>query len=65
MWGLWWTKWHWGRFPPSTTVSLPNSHSSGYSTLIIIIIIIITIIYHPGLVQQAKEWPTSRRRKEF
>jgi hypothetical protein len=37
MWDLWWTKWSWGRFSPSTAVS-PN-----FST--------ITIIYHLGLVQ--------------
>jgi hypothetical protein len=23
MWDLWWTKWHWGRFSLSTSVSLP------------------------------------------
>jgi hypothetical protein len=23
MWELWWTKWHWGRFSPSTSVFLP------------------------------------------
>jgi hypothetical protein len=28
MWDLWWTKWHWGRFYPSTSVSLANSHSN-------------------------------------
>jgi hypothetical protein len=27
MWDLWWTKWHWGRFSPSTSVSPANSHS--------------------------------------
>jgi hypothetical protein len=32
MWDLWWTKWHWGRFSPSTSVSPANSHSTGYST---------------------------------
>jgi hypothetical protein len=41
MWDLWWTKWHGGRFSPSTLVSPANSHSTTYSTLIIIIIIII------------------------
>jgi hypothetical protein len=41
-WDLWWTKWHWGRFPPSTSVSPANSHSIDCSTF---------IIYHPGLVQ--------------
>jgi hypothetical protein len=49
MWYLWWKKWHWGRFSPSTSVSFANSHSTRYSTL---------IIYHPGLVQKAKYWPT-------
>jgi hypothetical protein len=27
MWDLWWTKWHCGRFSPSTSVSPANSHS--------------------------------------
>jgi hypothetical protein len=43
MWDLWWTRWHWGKFSPSISVSLANSHSTDCSTLI--------IIYHPGLVQ--------------
>jgi hypothetical protein len=38
---LWWTKWHWDRFPPSTSVSFANSQSTLCSTL----------IYHPGLVR--------------
>jgi hypothetical protein len=46
MWDLWWTKWCWGRFSPSTSVFPPNSHSTYCSTIII-------IIYQPGLVQQA------------
>jgi hypothetical protein len=50
MWDLWRTKWHCGRFSPSTSVSSANFHSTDCSTLIIIIIIII-IIYHPGLGQ--------------
>jgi hypothetical protein len=33
---MWWTKWHWGRFPPSTSVYPANSHSTDCSTLIII-----------------------------
>jgi hypothetical protein len=37
------TKWHWGGFPPSTSVSPANSHSTDCSTLI--------IVYHPGLVE--------------
>jgi hypothetical protein len=42
MWDLWWTNWYWGTFAPSASVSLADSHSTDYSTL---------IIYHPGLVQ--------------
>jgi hypothetical protein len=34
MWHLWWTKWHWGRFSPSTSVSLA-SHSTNFSIIII------------------------------
>jgi hypothetical protein len=37
----------WGRFSPSTSVSPANLHSD-CSTI---------IIYHLGLVQQAKQWP--------
>jgi hypothetical protein len=55
MWDLWWTKWRWGRFSPNASVSPANSHSTGCFTLVIIIIII--IIYQPGLVQHAKQWP--------
>jgi hypothetical protein len=35
MWGLWWTKWHWGRFCASISVSFAN-HFTDCSTLIII-----------------------------
>jgi hypothetical protein len=48
MWDLWWTKWYWGMFSPSSSVSPANSHSTDCSTI---------IIYHPGLVQQDKQWP--------
>jgi uncharacterized integral membrane protein len=41
MWDLWWTKWRWGRFSPSTLVSSVNSHFNDYFTI---------IIYRPGLV---------------
>jgi hypothetical protein len=34
MWGLWWTKRHWGRISPSTLVSLAN-HSTNFSIIII------------------------------
>jgi hypothetical protein len=40
-WDLWWTKWRWGRFSPSTSVSLANLHSTNCST--------ITLFYHLGL----------------
>jgi hypothetical protein len=33
MWGLWWTKRHWGRFPPSTSVSPANHHSTNLSII--------------------------------
>jgi hypothetical protein len=33
MWGLWWTKRHWGRFSRSTSVS-PANHSSNFSIII-------------------------------
>jgi hypothetical protein len=36
-----WTKWRWGRFSPSTSVSPANLHSTNCST--------ITLIYHLGL----------------
>jgi hypothetical protein len=34
MWGLWWTKRHWDRFSPSTSVS-PANHSTKFSIIII------------------------------
>jgi hypothetical protein len=34
MWGLWWTKRHWGRFSPSTSIS-PAIHSTNLSIIII------------------------------
>jgi hypothetical protein len=45
MWDLWWTKWRWRRFSPSTLVSTANLYSTNCST--------ITIIYHLGLIQEA------------
>jgi hypothetical protein len=39
MCGLWWTKRHWGRFSPSTSVSPANHHFTNFSIIIIIIII--------------------------
>jgi hypothetical protein len=32
---LWWTKCHWGRFSPSTSVSLANLQSTKFSIIII------------------------------
>jgi hypothetical protein len=34
-WDLWWTKWRWGRFSPSTSVSPSNLHSTKFSIIII------------------------------
>jgi hypothetical protein len=34
MWGLWWTKWHWGRFSPTTSASLASSHCINCSIFI-------------------------------
>jgi hypothetical protein len=48
LWNWSWTKWHWVRCS-TTSVSLANSHSTDCSTF---------IIYHPGLVQYVKQWPT-------
>jgi hypothetical protein len=42
MWDLWWTKWRWGRFSPSTSVSPASLHSTNFSTII--------LIYHLGFV---------------
>jgi hypothetical protein len=39
---FWWTKWHKGKFSPSTSVSLANYHSTDSSTF---------IMYHPSLLQ--------------
>jgi hypothetical protein len=40
MWNLWWTKWLWGRFNSSISVSPANSHYTDCSVF----------IYHSGLV---------------
>jgi hypothetical protein len=34
MWYLRWTKWHWGRVSPTTSVSPANSHSTNCSIFI-------------------------------
>jgi hypothetical protein len=53
MWDLWWTKWRWGRFSPSTSVFLANFYSINFS--------IITITYHLGLVQLASSGRSTNR----
>jgi hypothetical protein len=35
MWDLWWTKWHWGRFSLSTSISPANPQSTNCSIIII------------------------------
>jgi hypothetical protein len=47
MWDFWWTKWHWGRFSPSTSVSPANSRSTDRTIL----------IYYLGLEEWAHQWP--------
>jgi hypothetical protein len=34
-WDLWWTKWRWDRFYPSTSISLASLHSIKFSIIII------------------------------
>jgi hypothetical protein len=61
---LWWTKWRWGRFSPSTSVSPTNLHSTNCST--------ITPIYHLGLYNRPEVAavpgdvsPTPRKKKRY
>jgi hypothetical protein len=35
MWDLWWTKRHWGRFSPSTSIPPADHHSTKFSIIII------------------------------
>jgi hypothetical protein len=61
MWDLWWTKWRWGRFSLTTSVSPANLHSTNFST--------ITLTYHPGLVQytssgRSTQSPTAQIKKK-
>jgi hypothetical protein len=35
IWGLWWTKRHWDRFSPNTSVSPATHHSTNFSIIII------------------------------
>jgi hypothetical protein len=42
VWDLWWTKWHWGGFSPSSSGSSANPHCTKCSIL----------IYHPGTIGQ-------------
>jgi hypothetical protein len=59
MWDSWWTKWRWGRFSRSTSVSTANLHSTNCST--------VTTIYHLGLVVAAVpselSHPTKNKKK--
>jgi hypothetical protein len=50
---LWSTKWRWGRFSQSTSVSPANLHSTNFST--------VTITYHLGPVQQASSGRSTKR----
>jgi hypothetical protein len=43
MWDLWWTKWRWGRFSRSTSISSANPHSTKF--------LYNHDHYHPWLVQ--------------
>jgi hypothetical protein len=36
IWDVWWTRWHWGEFSQSISVSLSNSHSTNCYSLIIL-----------------------------
>jgi hypothetical protein len=61
MWDLWWTKWLWDGFSPSTSVSLANLHSTNFLT--------ITITFHPGLIvansgRSANSLTNSLKKKE-
>jgi hypothetical protein len=49
---LWWTKWRWGRFSPSTSVSPVNLHSTNCSTII--------LIYHLDLYNRPEVAAVSR-----
>jgi hypothetical protein len=51
-WDLWWIKWRWGRFSPSTSVSPANLQSTNCSA--------ITLTYHLGLVQYARSGRSTR-----
>jgi hypothetical protein len=49
MWDFVVDKWRWGRFPPSTSVPLPNSFHQLLQKVIFIIIIIIIINQSSGI----------------
>jgi hypothetical protein len=53
MWDLWWIKWRWDRFSPSTSVFPANLHSTNFST--------ITLTYHPELVQYASSGRSTQK----
>jgi hypothetical protein len=64
MWDLWWTKWHWGRFSPSTSVFCANTNSTDYSRIIMIIIIIIWNWYNRTNSGCGTKWTQSHSMRE-
>jgi hypothetical protein len=59
---LWWTKWLWRRFSPSTSVSLASSHPTYCSTLIIITRGLYSRPSSGRRIKWAKSDPTSRKK---
>ena len=53
MWDLWWTKWHWDRFSPSTSVFPCQFHSTGAPLLVKIKKKLITFRLHHRVAQEA------------
>jgi hypothetical protein len=51
LWGLWWTKRHWGSFFPITSISPANHHSTNFS-----IIIIIRGLHNRAIGGRSAEW---------
>jgi hypothetical protein len=54
-WDLWWTKWRWGRFSPSTSVSFANLHSTNFST--ITVTVTVTTWYNSPVVAAVPKVP--------
>jgi hypothetical protein len=53
MWDLWCTKWRWGRFSPSTSVSPVNLHSTSCSTIILRVLRFPLPIFIPPVAPQS------------